>query len=148
MSDIQGLGLVILVFSSLFTVGQLYTLRRARQSAKWPQTTGRIILSSLAPVSLTDRSFSDVQPLIRYRYSVGGTQYEGQTLSIGEGWWRSWGTKLPIREGFPVGSQVNVYYNPARPSDSALLVGPASSTYSRPIAGALLVIAGLALLLS
>ncbi len=97
MSDIQGLGLVILVFSSLFTVGQLYTLRRARQSAKWPQTTGRIILSSLAPVSLTDRSFSDVQPLIRYRYSVGGTQYEGQTLSIGEGWWRSWGTKLPIR---------------------------------------------------
>ena len=147
MNDVHGIGLVIVTFSGLLLVDQVHTLWRALRSARWPHTTGRVIASSLAPVSLTDRSLRDVQPFVRYRYSVGETEYHGQTLSIGEGWWSFRKTRFPIQDQFPVGSRVSVFYNPLKPTDSALLVGAETSTYLRPAAAAMILIAGLKLLL-
>jgi hypothetical protein len=39
-----------------------------------------------------------------------------------------------------------VFYNPLKPTDSALLVGAETSTYLRPAAAAMILIAGLKLL--
>jgi hypothetical protein len=122
MTDAQGLALIIGVFMGVATIDQAVDLYRALASQSWSEVTGTVIASTLAPVSLTDRFHTDVQPLVRYRYSVDGVQYEGQTLSFGEGWWRLFGRgRFSIQREFPVGAKVPVYYNPKRPSQSALM---------------------------
>jgi len=134
MSTWQGFALTVLVFSTIASFEQLWVLRRALASQNWSRTVGRVIATGLAPVSLTDGSATDVQPLVRYSYTVDGVEHEGQTLSIGEGWWGLWRRRFPIAEDFAVGSEVTVSYNPRKPTDSALLVGAALSTYLRPTA--------------
>jgi hypothetical protein len=140
-------GLILLVFSSLLTVELTWVLYRALASRSWTPTSGKIVSLGLAPVSLT-AYVNDVQPLVRYRYSVNGIKYEGQTISVAEGWATLWGRRrFPILDEFQPGQSVTVWHNPRKPADSALFVGPVASTYLRPAAAFMTMIVALSILL-
>ncbi len=61
---------------------------------------------------------------IRYKYTVGGTEYENDKIEFGL--YRgimTWGHADRLINRFPDGRQVEIYYDPSRPSLSSLVCG-------------------------
>jgi Protein of unknown function (DUF3592) len=114
-------------FGACWTVLAWFVLSRSRRTARWPQTTGTIIASDVKRVeSLDPDSAASYEPHIRYAYSVSGRDYENDTITL-----NVQVTNLvprgaeAIRNRYPVGSQVVVFYNPSAPENSVLVRGSA-----------------------
>ncbi len=76
----------------------------SKRAAQWPSTEGRIVAS---------------KPLVEYTYTVGGVEYRGSRVGIGD---LSAGTARAenARKRYAVGHLRPVYYDPANPADSML----------------------------
>jgi Protein of unknown function (DUF3592) len=85
---------------------------RAKQAMKWPQVTGQIIESTVVGDSNFD---GETKARILYSYVVNGISL--QSKSVGAGMMSS---PTGIVKRYPVGKQVQVYYDPENPK-SALL---------------------------
>lgn len=60
------------------------------------------------------------QPRLTYRYSVGGVSYTSSRFYLeGAGVWTTLDQAKKIVSGDPVGSTIQVYYDPANPANSA-----------------------------
>ena len=91
-------------------------------SRTWSMVEGKIAISK-ADVTPTHPSFhdaADTGAVIRYHYRVGTKDYEGDAAQIG-GKSRAMGiVAKALLKKFPEGRPVDVYYDPADPSHSAL----------------------------
>jgi hypothetical protein len=112
---------------------------RIADAGSWPSTTGRITANGIQ-TSAISRGRGYV-PSVTFRYEVAGRSYTRSRV------WLTARSTFDDREGaedflraYPAGAAVNVFYNPADPDDSALLIesqaGPAI----------FLILAGLALI--
>jgi hypothetical protein len=83
-------------------------------------TTQGTILDSRVDVDRDEITTYSIR--VKYQYQVDGKQYENSRYRIKDldGTWH-W-TKTKVAE-LPVGAVTTVYYDPARPADSALMVG-------------------------
>ncbi len=99
----------------------LYYKNKQKISASqaWPATNGQIKAAQVIEDSNPEGSTYAAD--IQYTYQIGGQEYIGKNIAIGgEGSSLSAKTVKDQVARYPVGKQVTVYYNPARPEEAAL----------------------------
>lgn len=118
--------IVVAAVCWLIVIGQLRALYRSvgdsSAQRRWSVAQGKITASRLgvAPTHPSGLDPAEAGPVMRYRYRVGGKDYEGDGFQIG-GKIRAGGliAKALIKK-YPEGRDVDVYYDPADPARSAL----------------------------
>lgn len=91
-----------------------FARRRAARTLNWPSTPGRVIESKLISVRDTDGDKS-TQAEVRYTYEVAGATLTGGTIALGGG-----GRPSQVVAKYPVGSNVEVFYDPNKPTRAVL----------------------------
>lgn len=100
----------------------VYKMQQVKRAARWPSAQGRIVRSRLRVVrrQQADRpSTTGNVPDVEYVFSVGGTEFRGKRISIGE---------IPpgspeveaVLERYQVGRTGPVFYNPDDPNEAVL----------------------------
>jgi hypothetical protein len=103
-------------------------VQSARASAEWPTVEGRITRSVVR--HSTDAEGGDsYSPEVAYTYAVSGRAFEGERIKFGENSYGSRSRAEAIAAGYPVGRQVEVYYEPANPSNAVLEPGLSAGSY-------------------
>lgn len=118
--------IVIAAVCWLIAIGQLRALYRSvgdsSAQRRWSIAQGKITASRLGVASThpSGLDLAEAGPVMRYRYRVGGKDYEGDGFQIG-GKIRAGGliAKALIKK-YPEGRDVDVYYDPTDPARSAL----------------------------
>jgi len=104
----------------------------------WPTATATVTESSIVGNRVND-------PLIRYTYSVGGVEYTGSTKMRAPGFGGK-NKRLEVAEEVtehnPVGSSLEVHYDPADPSVSFTSHRPPWNAYMKLTVGILFSLAG------
>lgn len=115
-----GIGLALVV-CPLWIVAGLEREDEAEASAQWPSVEGVIVESRLESRRRQDSTLSYDVPIIVYEYTVDGVQYEGDRITFLS---VSSTQEAPeMAEQYPVGTRVNVYYDPSDPNEAILLPG-------------------------
>lgn len=109
----------------LIFAGQVYNLLRLRSlmeaSKAWITIGGEIIASEAKlPPSHTSDDQSDVDAIVRYRYRVGGRNYESDRIKIGGQTSMTRAFADAVVAKYPVGAHVDVHYDPHDPENVAL----------------------------
>jgi hypothetical protein len=102
--------------------------RLVRSSQQWPTTFGRVVESDVevvrkrASVSRTRTNITSYYPRVVYEYQVNGQAYQSRALALAyrEGWASEGDAQAKAAE-YPVGSTVQVHYNPQNPAQAALI---------------------------
>jgi len=147
------LGGAFILIAIVWTIWLLRLHRRAvvqaRAAQGWPKVQGEVLECRIGADESTDsdgNSSSTYSPVLRYRYTVGGIDYEGKRLRFGlersgsEGTIKAW--LMPYREG----ARPAVHYNPADPADCVLETVKPNAGYivAASIGGVLFILMGLA----
>jgi hypothetical protein len=111
----------------IIAVAAFYKWLQVRAAAHWPQTTGKVVVSTsqVRKVKTFDddrqggrgeeeRNFAHIV----YEYTVSGQKLRNDRVSIGEDLGNF--EVAETIERYPVGTIVTVYYNPRRPKDAVL----------------------------
>jgi len=137
-----GFGLLMLMF--------FFGARRAaKAAASWPAVPGKIVKSEVEEYQERDDDDGRTtwrtayRPAVEYAYAVNGREHHGNqinyAMSVSAG--RGYAEKVAAR--YPVGSAVDVHYDPKNPGTSALrTAGGAGATWI--IFGAALIVFALA----
>jgi len=124
-----------LMGSGLFSYG-LYQKHKVRESQGWPQTTGTVTKADLVHETGTDSSGYSIA--VSYEYLVDGVRLAGNRIGFRQ---RSYLRKQRAETElarYPVGSDVEVFYDPAKPGDAVLA--------RESVDGVLLIVSGIVLL--
>jgi hypothetical protein len=127
---VEIVGPSFILFGGSFALGLGIAHARARAKAKasasWPSTLGEVISSEVQEMS--DSEGSSYKPVVVYRYSVKGREYEGQRIRFGN--LSSGQAKArAIRDRYPFGSNQAVRYNPEKPEEATLETTGPGPTY-------------------
>jgi hypothetical protein len=118
---------VVIVASAFFTYIGVENTRLARESLDWPSVQGEILQSGIDEqidrTTTTGRGGRTYQPVIRYRYRVGGTDFEGQRVALGEYATADRADAEVVVQRYPVGGRVPVHHRPDAPATAVLEVG-------------------------
>lgn len=102
----------IVVLAVTFGAILLYQRTKKKQTALWPSTRGRILA---AQVYRPSSDPTENQPIIDYEYAVGGNTYRSRRVKYG------FTPKAgPTVAKYPVGREVEVFYDPANPAHAVL----------------------------
>jgi hypothetical protein len=98
--------------------------KKAEASQGWPSTAGQINESRVSHSTHTDTdgdSRDSYTPYVEYTYQVAGQSYNGRDLTFGftQGYGNASKAQAMLAK-YPVGAQVNVYYDPADPQKAVL----------------------------
>jgi hypothetical protein len=113
------IGVVILRYA-------MRTAEKARQSESWPSTEGEIAHSATlyqTDSTATNNGVATFKADIAYRYKVKGASYSSSKVALLDLATSSSGRAQTIVQRYPDKSKVQVYYNPADPSDAILEPG-------------------------
>lgn len=117
MSSFAGLTFLIM---GLTMLGYLGLLRyRAGRAMSWLSVRGEVVGNDIIK-ECAGPSSSCYKPVITYKYTVKGSAYESNRLFIGR---QAISHQLKARrliDKYPVGSGVNVYYDPKDPKSACL----------------------------
>jgi hypothetical protein len=120
--------LFLMMFSIVWTAIAVIVMARSLRSTSWPRAVGTVLAAEARRiVSRTTTSGQPVdsvtyEPYITYAYSVGGRQYEHDTFAAAvASTSREPAAAEAIVGRYPVGHQVTVFYDPARPDDAVLV---------------------------
>jgi hypothetical protein len=102
-------GVVLVVFG-------VYTRVQSLRSRSWPTAPGVITESRVDSSRNRDGQWSHTAR-IRYRYTVDGKTYNGDTISYAKGLFD--GASVQVSR-YPQGSAVGVYYDPKDPASAVL----------------------------
>jgi hypothetical protein len=112
---------VCLVIAAGLVFNLLRLRGRIRAAANWSKAAGEIIVSEVRqpPAHVSD-DLNDASPVIRYRYRASGQDLESDQVRVGgvAMTTRVLAGKLVAR--YPVGARVDVYLDPADPSQALL----------------------------
>lgn len=97
--------------------------RRMAAGTNWPRAAGTIVASSVSQ-SAAPRTGDDTATVeVRYRYRVGGRDYEGTRIRFGGQARMSALAADGIVAKYPRGAAIDVFYNPKSPSQAVLEPG-------------------------
>ncbi|MEM7332070.1 MAG: DUF3592 domain-containing protein [Chloroflexota bacterium] len=110
-----------------YFVNGVMTLRNARQSNGWPSAKGEITNSSIRTESTDDglTYHADVE----YRFVANDRWYEANIVKFGESGHASRTDAAEILARYPVGDEVNVFYDPEMPETAVLEPGVTFDSY-------------------
>ncbi|HTU10798.1 MAG TPA: DUF3592 domain-containing protein [Allosphingosinicella sp.] len=118
---VLALGLVLIAGSAFFLIKNH---ARAAEARAWPRAHARIVASEVRILHAQEvGNEGDFLPYVRYAYTVNGRTLHGETIWLDER--RSFGSaNVAARElaFLETGSETEVMYNPANPSEAALNV--------------------------
>lgn len=117
-SDFFWVILIALPFFVLVAVAVLVKLIEIRRAAGWPSTMGRIVRSRDEEQRHTnegDQVTVTKVAVVEYEFTVAGRTWRGNRVSLGE----SANTDATL-ERYPVGTIVEVFYDPADPRNCVL----------------------------
>lgn len=129
-SAITGLLITGLIFLVFFLVGIILIFKgirdrkKASESLNWSSAPGRVVESRVKESVSTDNEGGTsvtYAPHIRYEYSVMGIPYSSDHYQLGTQVFTS--NLKKTREAVnarPIGSTVNVFYNPNNPADATI----------------------------
>ncbi|MEX0654714.1 MAG: DUF3592 domain-containing protein [Phycisphaeraceae bacterium] len=128
--------------------GMVFTMFSARAAEDWPSTEGSIIRSGTRTEVYRDdeppnRVRRNTYPDIAYRYHVNEQEYQSDVIRISTWVIEGKQESEAYAAKYPLDATVEVFYDPASPTRSALERGPASLNPSNVIVGGLLVGLGL-----
>jgi hypothetical protein len=103
-------------------------LTDARASESWPTTEGQVISSEVDHSSDAEGGDS-YQPQISYRYEVDDQTYEADRIRFGQNSYSSSRQAEAEANRYPVGRQVEVFYEPGRPENAVLEPGASMGSY-------------------
>jgi hypothetical protein len=118
--------LVFVLIGAVILRYAMRTAEKARQSESWPSTEGEIAHSAILYRTDTTTTNGDVASYkadIAYRYKVRGANYSSSKVALLDLSTSSSGRAQTIVQRYPDKSKVQVYYNPADPSESILEPG-------------------------
>ena len=121
--EFVGIGLIVfgLVWASGFGLLHFRALAKAKASESWPSAMGRIAASEVRVEESTDRdSTTWYNPVVAYRYTVGGREFEGARLRFGNYRQSTRKKAEAMLARYSAGGSVPVRYNPADPAESVL----------------------------
>ena len=125
---LAGFALVMLMF--------FFAARRsAKQAATWPVVRGKIVKSEVEEYQ--ERYDDDgrtrwrtaYRPAVEYAYVANGRELRGNQISYGMTVSAGKGYAEKVAAKFPIGGEIDVHYDPANPSNSALTAGGAGMTW-------------------
>jgi|tagenome__1003787_1003787.scaffolds.fasta_scaffold19555726_2 hypothetical protein len=119
-----GFGLLILAIV-------VAALREAIAMKSWPVAKGRILESKVEEYQQSAGSSGTYagsrarmtlyRPVVRYQYEVEGKRFQGDRIAQSPGWNRGVADfATAVAQRYPVGSAVDVRYNPKRPDEAVL----------------------------
>jgi hypothetical protein len=109
-------GCVLVVLNTVFISVIFFTQRKINAVNQWPATTGTVVTSMLESRSSEDGYTN--YPVVVYTYQLMGQTYQSRTIAPGM---EVGGTGAgQVISRYPLGSQVQVFYNPQNPSDAVL----------------------------
>lgn len=121
--------------SGLVSYG-LYQKRKVRESQGWPQTTGTVTKAALVHDTGPDSSGYSIT--VSYEYLVGGVRLVGNRIGFRQRWYLRKVRAETQLARYPVSSEVQVFYDPAKAGDAVLARESAD--------GVLLIVSGIVLL--
>lgn len=112
-----------LIIALIFLGIILRSRRKVGGSGGWMMTSGRILVSQLE--RRRSRSggsmHTSLYPLVVYEYVVNGQRYQSQRVHFGMPFGSSFASMVQgVVDKYPVGSLVEVYYDPENPSEAVL----------------------------
>ncbi len=120
-------GIFTLVFGGvgIFMLNRYREARReAKESKDWLSTSGLISFSDISTITPTrevDITRSPTYaPVVEYTYTVQGIAYRGKRIGFGTVISSTRTEAASIIERYPVGTVVNVYYDPHNPAEAVL----------------------------
>lgn len=141
------IGLVFLGIG-LFFIYRFYDfLQQAKASTYWPSVWGKVVQSELERVRHASgrKSHSSVNKYkvhIRYSYTLGET-YTGDNVAFGlQGLAHPYAKAKALSDLYPVGREVEVFYDPSAPQASVLEKGKTNYAMTGVVIGALLSMVG------
>jgi hypothetical protein len=97
--------------------------RHADAAARWVKGRATVIEARLLERERTDsndNSFTYYEPRLRYSYAVDGVAHEGQRVALcGASHFNSQGPAEEWLERHSEGAEIDLWYDPSQPSDSA-----------------------------
>jgi len=114
-----GFGLAMILFAIGFMI---WDHMRIGAASGWPSVDGRIV-ESWVDERGTGRAAHVFMPRVRYEYRVGGRTYRNASLYLTA--FQDYDDEAAAQDflrPYAVGAAVPVYYDPANPQDSALLI--------------------------
>ncbi|MDP7033090.1 MAG: DUF3592 domain-containing protein [Planctomycetota bacterium] len=143
---------ILIVAGVVILIVGVFGLRKAKDSADWPQVSGRILSSSVESRIQTNsgkqkskkrsRQSRVYSHKIRYEYSVKGKTYTGSRVSYGDSESENQSRIRRISNQYSAGKEVNVYYSPSDPQECLLEPGVKGQSWFVPLFGILLCGAG------
>ena len=115
---------VFLIIGVSLVLINFFARKKAQESIGWPATNGEITHAGVRRESSVDAdgdtSYS-YYPDVQYRFRAAGQEFVGDKITFGmrTGYGRS-SKAQEIANRYPVGSRVQVYYNPQKPSEAVL----------------------------
>jgi hypothetical protein len=109
-----GVGLAILAYALVLIVV-------AVRASAWPVTPGKIVAAGVDEITSDEESIRSFKPCITYAYEVNGRQYRGGRVTVAMPFASniSWLSRRTLAK-YPVGTHVDVHYNPKNPRESVL----------------------------
>lgn len=93
-------------------------------STSWPMVRGEVIKSEYVITKATQNSFR-TEAQLRYRYNAVGNELESDRIGFNYSGSGSPGENRQLTNEYPVGSEVDVYYDPEDPKEALLRPGVA-----------------------
>jgi hypothetical protein len=117
--------LICAVIAVVFLGIALWVFRSVRARRTWPVTRGTITDTAIRQnVSVSDDEESvTFVPVVEYRYQVGTAAYASSGIGFGEVGYGAIGSAEKVLAQYPIGSAVDVHYNPAKPGETFLKPG-------------------------
>ena len=128
-----GLAAVAILGGLGLVCGGAWFAAAALGSTAWPQTEGEVIATRVverARVSPEVDISNEFEPVISYSYRVDGESYTGDRIDLSLSLsFSTPGEAQAVLDRYPIGSRVQVYYEPGNPDNAALETGMALSTF-------------------
>jgi hypothetical protein len=112
---------VLLLFGLVFGGVGLQRYSVARASSDWPSVQGQITSGRIQTTQRDGKN--EYMPTVRYSFTVEGRGYSGSRITASDEYQKNRGSAQDILARYPVGGQVEVFYNPADPGVAVLEKG-------------------------
>lgn len=141
------IGVAFIMFSIYMLKHALFDYKKALASKHWPAVSGQLTTVTLFGLRNINGKMLDANRLaVEYCYEIAGKSYIGNALAF---YTLVYPQTYEFAKMHASGSEIRVYYNPDRPTDSVLLTGVnKDKPYSDIIIGAITLVAGIALAIS
>lgn len=113
-------------FALLFALVVFGFQRTAARARKWPVAPGRVEKSDVHSYETIDRDEKTARqqtmyrPEVIYSYAVAGVEYHGDKVSVSGVSTNLDGVARRVAARYPVGTELQVHYNPDNPGESAI----------------------------